>query len=201
MKNITLILEEGEQILWSGKMNLKATLLKSIPWAVTLIILALFINSTLSGDSVSCTMNNVVKFGQECAQSTSLMYYVLLGIGILIPIITFVNYKVTQYAVTEKRVVIKTGLIGADIKSLYYDQIRDLSIQVGLVDKIFKTGSIKIDTGKIMSGKNGSQSVFDSLRNVDDAYNVYAIAQKVLSSRKENLYAGTVSKQHEEADN
>ena len=70
-------------------------------------------------------------------------------------------------------------MIGADIRSVYYDQIRSVYVVVGLVGKIFGTGTIKIDTGRTKSYKKNNRSVthYDKISNIKNPYEVYKIIQ------------------------
>ena len=55
------------------------------------------------------------------------------------------------YAITNKRVIIQSGIIGRDFKSIDYDRIQNVSANVGLIGMIFKVGNVNIFTGEMES--------------------------------------------------
>lgn len=52
------------------------------------------------------------------------------------------GYKNTYYAYTNKRLIVRSGVIGIDYKSLGYKDVTASSVNVGILDKGSKTGSI-----------------------------------------------------------
>jgi len=60
---------------------------------------------------------------------------------------------------------------------------------VGVVGKIFGTGTIKIDTGRTKSYKKNNRSVthYDKISNIRNPYEVYKILQNNISESKENI--------------
>src|SRR3989338_2230747 len=95
----------------------------------------------------------------------------------------FFSNFVIEYAITNKRIIIKSGLIGTDYKSIYFEQISQVVIDVGLIGKIFGTGNLKIDTGKTETYSSGgarvggvshqsirTRTMYDTLKNIDNPY-------------------------------
>ena len=190
-QDIQNILEENEKVLWSGKPDLKSLLVFSLFFTAIGIAIIALILLNLDSETIQCTTNGVKKVGFECARVTYIICGVLFFISCLIPILSYLFYKVTDYLVTNKRIIIKTGFIGADMRSIYYDQVRSAFVNVGLVGKLFGTGTILIDTGRItQSRKRGSKTAYDSFRFIKNPYQVYKFVQKGLSSRKEGMHSG-----------
>jgi len=119
----------------------------------------------------------------------------------------FVNV-VKEYGITNKRVIIKSGIIGTDYKSIYFDQIKNLVVNVGLIGVIFKVGTVKIDIGKTETYSSGgvrigaiqhhnvrTRTMYDNLKYINQPYQVYKYLQKTLSHRKESLYSGRADKE------
>jgi hypothetical protein len=115
----------------------------------------------------------------------------------------FSNY-VKIYVITNKRVLIKSGLIGTDFNSIYFTQIRTANVNVGLADKIFSVGTINIDTGRIetVSSGNGNntqnriQTAYDKLLHISKPYEVYKYFQTTLTNREESLYSGRADREN-----
>ncbi|NQT50126.1 PH domain-containing protein [Candidatus Kuenenbacteria bacterium] len=191
-KEIQSILEKNEKIVWEGKQDLKATMITSIISAVFLILFAFIIKGLFSSGTGSCTIRGTVRPSADCNFWSNAVAYLIMILGASSPILAFLYQRVTKYVITEKRLLLKSGLIGADMVSIYYDQIKTSFVKVGLIGKILGTGSILIDTGKISHGgrDSGSRVEYDKFNNVKKPYEVYKHVQKRTSSRKENLYAG-----------
>ncbi len=103
----------------------------------------------------------------------------LIPIGIFIVCILvgcfFVNlkYKKTVYAVTNKRIIIRTGVIGVDFKSLDLSNIGAIDVYVGLLDKLLggKTGTIRF--GSASSPINGQNANNYTFKHVNNPYKTY----------------------------
>lgn len=181
------ILEPEEKILWNGKPDLKSLLTLAFIISAILLIVAfmLFFNMDAAAS------HKTTKLGDNPKQVINYIFIGFVGLSIIIPIAFYIFYKVTDYLVSDKRIIIKTGTIGADMRSIYYDQVRSAFVKVGLIGKIYNTGSILFDTGRItQSGKRGSKTVYDRFRNINLPYNVYKFVQMGLSSRKEGVNSG-----------
>jgi len=60
-------------------------------------------------------------------------------------------YKKRAYAVTNKRIIVRGGIIGVDFKFLEYKSINATTVNVGITDKVSKT-----NTGTITFGSPAS---------------------------------------------
>jgi membrane protein YdbS with pleckstrin-like domain len=75
--------------------------------------------------------------------------FVLVGGGLVIaPIVNILNtprkIRKTVYAISNERIITRTGNIGVDYKSIPYFSIEAIDVNVGFFDKIFGTGSLII---------------------------------------------------------
>ena len=98
--------------------------------------------------------------------------YCLVPIGIFVlgilvaTLFTSIYYKKTAYAVTNKRIVIRTGIIGVDFKSLDMGMIGAIDVYVGLTDKILhkNTGTIRFgSTSSPINSDNVNKYVFKGI--------------------------------------
>jgi hypothetical protein len=53
----------------------------------------------------------------------------------------------TMYYVTNRRIIIQGGFLAVNEKSVFYKDIRNAQLYIGLIDKISGTGSIVLDDG------------------------------------------------------
>jgi hypothetical protein len=186
-QDIMHLLEPKETVLWNGKPDLKSLLFLAILCSIMIMSIAaiLFFNI----EPIATRKNT--NLGANPKSVLSIISGVFFFIALLTPLIVYSFYKVTIYVITNKRLIIKSGFIGADIRSVYYDQIRSAFVNVGLVGKLFGTGTILIDTGRItQSRKRGSKTAYDRFRFIKKPYQVYKFVQKGLSSRKEGMHSG-----------
>lgn len=93
------------------------------------------------------------------------------------------RWKNTKYALTDKRIIIHTGFIGMDIKTIYYKDIKNVHLNVGILDKLFKTGSVFFDTtgmGNLVTSVESSQASPRVFKNIENPYEIYSRIQKIV---------------------
>lgn len=199
---ISNILEANEKVVWQGKVSRKVLAFVLIFSLIIIFAIGIFF---LTKDSVSYTSN-----GQPAQTSGKIIGLIVIVLGSLLSLIMFFQDMVKDFAITEKRVIIKSGIIGTDFKSIYFDQIKNIFVDVGLIGKIFKVGSIKIDIGKTRTFSTGSgngqstqietKTMYDVLKHIDNSYEVFKGLQGALETRKESLYSGRADREsHPEA--
>lgn len=198
MKNsIANILENNEKIVWQGKVSRKVLIFILAFLLIIIFAISIFI---LTKESINYTLN-----GSPAQTSGKIIGFGVIILGSILSLIMFFIDWVKDYAITEKRVIIKSGVIGTDFKSIYFDQIKNIFVDVGLIGKIFKVGSIKIDIGKTRTFSTGGENnqpthietktMYDVLKHIDNPYEVFKNVQHTLEARKESLYSGRADKE------
>ena len=76
------------------------------------------------------------------------------------------QHKNLEYAFTNKRIIVKSGIIGIDFKNIYYSEISSVNLKVGIIDRIMKVGDIYIKS-------------LESATVLYDLENPYFITQKL----------------------
>jgi len=188
MNEITNILESKEKVEWEGKP-------KAAPYLIPPIFMSILITVIFV---IIFALGKIPWFGIA----------IVFGIALIIFISSILSYRVAYYMITNKRTIIQSGIIGRDFKSIDYDQVQNVSVNVGLMGVIFKTGSVKIFTGEMESyhtnssssinvkgirvgGSNtGVRAKYDILSQINSPYEIMKLIQEKLSKRKEDLYAG-----------
>ena len=200
-QNISNILESNEKVIWQGIVNRKVL--------VIFLIISLAVTFIIGGILFAQQTINYSSNGQPKQISGSIIGIAIILIGLLISLLSFFSDIVKNYAITQKRVIIKSGLIGTDFKSIYFDQIKNIVVDVGLIGKIFSVGSVKIDIGKTETYSTGggrarsgysqgqvrTRTMYDVLKHIDTPYEVYKYLQKTLEGRKESLYSGRADRE------
>lgn len=180
MNEIARVLEPKEKVEWEGKPDAKA------------YFISLFAGVIIFG---GIFLTIIILSGK-----LNFWGYIISGLAILILVLGSLTYRNLHYAITNKRVILQRGIIGRDFKFDDYDQIKNVSVNVGIIGLIFKVGNIKIFTGELDSASEygstgvkrstGVKSAFDSFAHIKNPYEVIKDLQSHLSKRKEDLYAG-----------
>lgn len=80
------------------------------------------------------------------------------------------KWKNTKYYVTDKRIIVQTGIISASYDTIYYKDIKNVSLKVGIIDKLLKVGDIYIDTGNTTFTNSGTKKLFMTLLDIEKPY-------------------------------
>ena len=157
------ILEPQEAIKWQGKMSRRFLGFVLVSSLILIVAFSSFL----------------VLAGQGNSSFAFLVSVALLG---LVTLNFFIDY-VKVFTITDKRIIIRSGIIGTDYNSIYFPQIRTASVKVDLIDKLFSVGSINIDTGKVetVTGdkQNKTQTAYDKLSYIEQPYEVYKILEEL----------------------
>ena len=107
-----------------------------------------------------------------------------------IPIYKALAYRHTYYAITNKRVLLQTGVIGRDFQIVDFDKITNAEVNVGIFDKLFSrnSGSILISSaGTFTYGKHGPIARPYTLSNIPNPYDVFKFFKKVSHAVKTDI--------------
>jgi len=69
-----------------------------------------------------------------------------LGIGIIILGLIALKRTSTKYAITDKRIIGRSGIISEDFKSITFKHVTSVGVRQGIIGKIFNFGNVIIDT-------------------------------------------------------
>jgi len=88
-------------------------------------------------------------------------------------------HRNTHYAITNKRLMLRSGFFGIDFKALDYDRIQNLEVNVGPLERMFNVGSIRAFTGEMMHSRNGSRQIFSEFTAIHEPYEVFKQIKQV----------------------
>lgn len=111
------------------------------------------------------------------------VYLVYLGLMFL-----FLSlwYNKTFYAFTNKRIIIRTGIIGVDFKALDLKMIGAVDVNVSLMDKIVgkNTGTLRFGSmSSPMSVPAGSKSLY-AFAYIQNPYEIYKKVKEAIEQSK-----------------
>ena len=161
------MLSAGEAILWQGKPK-KGTFIATK--SLTLMPLALL---WLAFDSTF-----IVAAIRDAGAIPFLIPFMLLH---LMPVWIWLanvitagrRWKNTTYYVTNRRIILQGGFLAVNETSLFYKDLRNAQVRIGLLDKLFHTGDIVLDDGTQIYRKGGyypQTKVMEDLSNPQEAY-------------------------------
>ena len=170
-------LMKDEQLLLKSKPNKKAFIVSKIlfmlPFALIWIffdaffIYMMFANKIFSNLPVFIIVFLVVFF---------LLHLTPFWFWLANTLTAWAQYKNVEYAFTNKRIIIKSGLI-TDIKNIYYSDVESVNVKVGIVDKMFKVGDIYIKS------KQSATAIMD----IDAPYIVMNKIQAIVNDIKTDI--------------
>ena len=173
------IVNDSEKILWRGKPNAKsyvlAAMLKMLPIAIIWMIFdGMFIFFISMGMAQEQILLEILGF----IIPFFLLHLTPVWIWIANTVRAVREVKNLEYAITDKRVIIRSGIIGIDFKFVNYTEIDSVNIKVGFIDRIFKVGDIYIN-----SSVNSAV-----LWDVENPYGIGTALQKVTTDIKSDIH-------------
>ena len=132
-----------------------------------------YVNSLLSN-------GEVVKYETKLHWIIYLFGFILLfayGIGIIFLILEFLTRKTSEFAVTNKRVVLKTGIISRKALDVQLDKIEGIVVDQGILGRMLNYGTI------IVRGTGGASQPF---HKIDDPLNFKRMVDEAIEARKGN---------------
>ncbi len=127
---------KGEKIIWYGRPLFWPFILRGvfiIPFIIPFIVFPLFIPGIFSAS----TLPFILFFFMFWYGIT----LTILGAFTLYPILLWRN---VFYVLTENRIIVRRGVIGIDYDFLKLELVQQIEVNVGVIDKIYGTGSIII---------------------------------------------------------
>lgn len=145
--NIDDVINPDEKILWRGKPNPKsyiwAAVIKMLPIALIWLI---FDGAFIIGISYGMATQAIPLAILGFVIPFFLIHLMPVWMWIFNTVKAVREVKNLEYAVTDKRIIIRSGLIGIDFKFVNYTEIDSVNVKVGLIDRIFKVGDIYINS-------------------------------------------------------
>ena len=167
MLEINNILHDKEKIVWEAKPHFgNYFTLVSLFGIISLIFLLTGFLGRQSNDQIFSGLS---------------IYSLILGfIFLAVTVIRILQYRLLAYALTNHRAIIQYGIIGTDYKSIDFDKIQEINVEVDLLGKIFKTGNIQFKTAgvNVVQTKYG-QTVAPSANVMGYIKNPYEVSKKL----------------------
>lgn len=151
MREIQNVIDNNEKILWEGAPQMKPYVIPSFMGVFGGLLLLLWFSPFIIGGFLASQQGNVTgEVGTGHIGGAILLGLFVLAV-MLSPLWSYLSWRVSWYAITEKRVIIQSGIIGRDFQFIDHDQVLNATVSVGITDKILgnNSGSITAVTKQI----------------------------------------------------
>ena len=175
-------LVSGEKELWSGKPKKKAFIINQILGMAPIAILWLIIDGSIISMMLSQNhedMGNIMLF----LIPFFALHLAPVWIWLSQAITANKKWQNTQYFVTDKRIIIQNGFIAANYQSIYYKDIRNVNMHIGIIDKMLGVGDIRFDLGyNVHHTRNGRPipNVNAAFLDIENPMDIYPRLQKII---------------------
>lgn len=168
--------DQDETILWSGKPEFVPFLTKGIPFLIMGLAWGAFDLFFISG-----IFNAPFGFGGfQPILAIFMLFHLFPFYGSILNMIRLVLvHRNTVYALTNKRVMLRSGFFGIDFKAIDFDKIQNLEVNVSPFEKLFNVGSIRIFSGEYRRNENGTSALYNTFIAIHNPYEVFRQIKQV----------------------
>ena len=166
----------GETVLLSIKPKKNAFVINKVLGMLPIAILWLAFDSMFIGAAFSANMGGMTVF------MLLFMLLHLMPVWIWLGNVITANrrWKNTAYYLTDRRIIIQSGFIDRQTQTLYYKDIHNVDLRIGIVDKLLGVGDIYFDTGAYHMRKGRQITDYKMFLDIEDPHGVYERVQKIV---------------------
>lgn len=159
------VTEPGEKILWTGR---------PVFWPFVLHAIPMVIFGAIWGAM------DLGILGKAATASKGQMDLFLFAFGflhsfpawgsILYAVYLVMVHSNTIYGYTNRRLLMRSGVVGTSFKSVDYDTIQELDVTVGVIERLFNVGTVRAYAGRNTS--KGTR-IYDQFVSIANPYDVF----------------------------
>lgn len=164
-------LAAGEAILWRGKPKRSAFIASKSLTMLPIAIVWLCFDSTF----IVAALNND---GPWFLIPFMLLHLAPVWIWLGSTLTAGKRWRNTMYYVTNRRIIIEGGFFAINETSIFYKDLQNAQLRIGLLDHLFHTGSIVFDNFMILHGNKQQKGPY--FENLENAQDVYQRIQKII---------------------
>lgn len=136
------VLLEGESVLWRSRPDRRAYIFAACFKMLPIAILWLAVDITLIVFLV--LFANVPRKFAAILVPFFAVHLTPVWMWIYNTVKAAIEVKNIEYVFTDRRMIVRKGVIGIDFDYVFYDKIEAINVKVALTDKMFKVGDIYI---------------------------------------------------------
>lgn len=170
-------LVEGETLIWKAKPKKSAFVInKSITMAPFAILWLIFDSSFITMMFKSDTPTEMLWF------IIPFFALHLMPVWIWLANVLTANrkWKNTSYYVTDKRIIIENGFVAGNFQTIYYKDLTNVSLRLGVIDKMLGVGDIYLETAGGNYVQNGRNLVAQAFLDIENPQEIYPKLQKIV---------------------
>ena len=133
------LIAEGETVLWRGQPRRSAYIAAAVIKMLPIVLIWLAFDITFIWVMVTQIGDGVPWF----VWLFFALHLAPVWIWIANIVRSVLELKNIRYAITDKRIIVRSGVI-VDLKFMYFNDITNVRVRVGLTDRLFKVGDIYI---------------------------------------------------------
>jgi len=169
-------LVEGETLIWSAKPKKSAFIINKVLCMMPIALIWLLLDSSilipmLSSGEVRQMLFFIIPF------FALHLFPVWIWLGNVIT--SNKRWKNTKYYVTDKRIILQTGFVDMNYQTIYYKDIKNVNLRVGLIDKLLGVGDIYFDLGTY-TYNNGTRTINHAFLDIENPHEIYPRLQKIV---------------------
>lgn len=167
------VLVPGEQVIWSGKPKKNAYIINKVLGMLPIALIWLVLDGFI--------ITNAFSSGQMLGFMIPFFLLHMFPVWIWLGNALTANrsWKNTVYYVTGRRILIQTGVLSQDVQSIYYKDIQNVNLRIGLLDRLLGVGDIYFDLGYYHTGKK-TRVNYKTFLDLENPHEVYTRVQKVI---------------------
>ena len=153
----------GEQLLWRGKPQRKAFVVSNWLKMLPVAVIWLAVDFQLIAE--------MIEEGSLFLVAFTMVHLFPVWIWLFSGLTAVKRWKNTDYFLTTKRIVIRSGVWSVNENSIFLRNVTNVSIRRGLLNHPFGTGSVLFNEGYTDYNRNGKKApAFEHLENPDTVY-------------------------------
>ncbi len=168
--NVEFMLSANEYILWQGKPNKRAYIINKFLEMLPIALLWLAFDSVFIVTAFTFNIPPIARIGILVFMCFHLIPFWKWLSNVLT---ASKRHQNTQYALTNNRILIRTGLIGVEFQSISYMDIQNVTLKKGFIDRMLKVGDIYF-ISTVIKGQN---VFFD----IEEPEKVYKAVQRLVT--------------------
>lgn len=115
-------------------------------------------------------------FNSTFAWDTTLIFFgIISAISVIGSIIKILKLRATTYVITNLRIIIHHNNYSSIQKSINISDIKSRELIQTIIDKYYKTGTIKIFTGETKNNEGKSEDIYENIDSIFECEKAYAI--------------------------
>lgn len=167
--------DKDEEILWIGKPTFIPYIFSGLgaglfTLAFGVIWILISLNAKLENASSGITSGGINYFW--------LYGLIPLAYGLYVFLNKIFSFSNTAYGYSNKRVMMRTGFIGTDFKTIDYDKISDIEVTVNIIERMYNVGSIRFFSGRTQTHKNHTTKLYDVWCAIENPYEIFKLVKQ-----------------------